>query len=198
MAYWLVVQRRANMPLQEGVIMKATTYMTKIATPIEFEKALTAEELQAKFAEYGVAGFAAELDVVERAENPVRMVALDELLGFAKASGAAVTYDVTYFPVADEAEVDYQVAQLAEDLGLSAAVIREVCAAEIQEYLAVDAQRDVAVPVHAIVEAYIGGTAFAWYGVNEYARLKKIVLDKLATDGAVRAFARRAATLEVE
>ena len=178
--------------------MKATTYMTKIATPIEFEKALTAEELQAKFAEYGVVGFAAELDVVERAENPVRMVALDELLGFAKASGAAVTYDVTYFPVADEAEVDYQVTQLAEDLGLSAAVIREVCAAEIQEYLAVDAQRDVAVPVHAIVEAYIGGTAFAWYGVNEYARLKKIVLDKLAPDGAVRAFARRAATLEVE
>ena len=31
-------------------------------------------------------------------------------------------------------------------------------------------------PVHSIVECYVGGTAFAWYGMNEYPRLKRIIL----------------------
>ena len=41
------------------------------------------------------------------------------------------------------------------------------CAAEIQEYLALDAKRDAGLPVHSIVEAYTGGTAFAWYGMSD-------------------------------
>lgn len=178
--------------------MKVSKHMTYVVAPVEFEKAMTAEELKAAFEAAGVAGFAAELDTAERTEDHIQMVALADLLGFAKASGAAVTYDVTYFPVADDAEVDYQVNQLAADLDLSAGVIREMCATEIQEYLALDAQRDVEVPVHAIVETYVGGTAFAWYGINEYPRLKQIVLDKLADKNAIRAFAKKAAALEVE
>ena len=63
-----------------------------------------------------------------------------------------MTYDVTYFPHADDAEVAYQLRQLARDLEISAEVIRDVCAAEIQEYLALDAKRDAGLPVHSIVE----------------------------------------------
>ena len=45
------------------------------------------------------------------------MMSPDGLLGFANASGlSAVTYDVTYFPHADDAEVAYQLRQLARDL----------------------------------------------------------------------------------
>ena len=40
----------------------------------------------------------------------------------------------------------------ARDLEISAEVIRDVCAAEIQEYLALDAKRDAGLPVHSIVE----------------------------------------------
>lgn len=176
--------------------MKANNCMTYVFAPVQFEKAMTAEELKAAFEAAGVAGFPAELDTAERTGSYVQMIALDDLLGFAKASGAAVTFDVTYFPVADEAEVDYQVAQLADELGLSVGVIEEVCAEEIAEYLALDAQRDVNVPVHAIVETYVGGTAFAWYGINEYPRLKKIVLDKLADKADIKKFANAVAALE--
>ena len=112
------------------------------------------------------------------------MLSLDDLLSFAKTSGAAaVTYDVTYFPHADEAEVQRQLKALATDLEISAEVIKDVCATEIQEYLDMDAKRNQGVPVHSIVECYIGGTAFAWYGLSEYPRLKRVILQKLARGG---------------
>ncbi|MEG2933741.1 MAG: hypothetical protein RR842_09185, partial [Gordonibacter sp.] len=109
-------------------------------------------------------------------------------------------YDVTYFPHADQDEVDYQVHQLAHDLEIGADVIRDVCANEIEEYLALDAKRDASLPVHSIVEAYVGGTAFAWYGMNEYPRLKRVILRKLAKGGqqAKRAFIARASKAQVE
>ena len=83
------------------------------------------------------------------------MVSLEKFIAFAKASGlSAVTYDVTYFPHADEAEVEYQLKQLARDLEISVEVIRDVCADEIAEYLKLDAERDASLPVHSIVECY--------------------------------------------
>jgi hypothetical protein len=153
------------------------------------------------FAEAGVQGFPAELDIAERTEDHVQMVALDALLGFAKANGVgAVTFDVTYFPHADDAEVEYQLNQLAHDLEISAEVIRDLCATEIQEYLALDAKRDASLPVHSIVEAYTGGTAFAWYGMNDYPRLKRVILRKLAQGGqkAKRNFILRASKAQVD
>ena len=53
----------------------------------------------------------------------------------------------------------------------------------MREYLELDAKRDANAPVHSIVECYVGGTAFAWYGMNEYPRLKRIILRKLAQGG---------------
>lgn len=181
--------------------MKITKNLVHIASDIELEAALTEEALTAKFAEAGLKGFSAELDIAERTEEHVQMAALDDLLGFAAASGAAaVTYDVTYFPPADEAEVDRQVAQLARDLEIDEAVIRELCEAQIAEYLELDAKRDAAAPVHSIVEAYVGGTAFAWYGMNEYPRLRHIILRELAQGGAKakRAFVLRASKAQVD
>ena len=114
--------------------MKITSNLTHVATEIEFEAPLNEEELLAVFEKSGVQGFPAELDIAERTEDHVQMLSLEKLLGFAKASGlSAVTYDVTYFPHADDAEVAYQLRQLARDLEISAEVIRDVCAAEIQE-----------------------------------------------------------------
>ena len=161
--------------------MKITTNLTHIATEVEFEPALTEEQLKEAFGAVGLKGFPAELDIAERTEEHVQMMALDSFLGFAQTSGvAAVTYDVTYFPHADDAEVTYQLKQLARELEISADVIRDVCADEIREYLELDAKRDANAPVHSIVECYVGGTAFAWYGMNEYPRLKRIILRKLA------------------
>ena len=173
--------------------MKITSNLTHVATEIEFEAPLNEEELLAVFQKSGVQGFPAELDV--------QMMSLDGLLGFAKASGlSAVTYDVTYFPHADDAEVAYQLRQLARDLEISAEVIRDVCAAEIQEYLALDAKRDAGLPVHSIVEAYTGGTAFAWYGMSDYPRLKRFILRKLAQGGqkAKHSFIMRASKAQVD
>ncbi len=131
--------------------MKITSNLTHVATEIEFEAPLNEEELLAVFEKSGVQGFPAELDIAERTEDHVQMLSLEKLLGFAKASGlSAVTYDVTYFPHADDAEVAYQLRQLARDLEISAEVIRDVCAAEIQEYLALDAKRDAGLPVHSV------------------------------------------------
>ncbi len=78
--------------------------------------------------------------------------------------------------------------------------IRDVCAAEIQEYLALDAKRDASLPVHSIVEAYTGGTAFAWYGMSDYPRLKRFILRKLAQGGAQakRNFILRASKAQVD
>ncbi|WP_270245680.1 hypothetical protein [Eggerthella lenta] len=174
--------------------MKITSNLTHVATEIEFEAPLNEEELLAVFEKSGVQGFPAELDIAERTEDHV-------LLGFAKASGlSAVTYDVTYFPHADDAEVAYQLRQLARDLEISAEVIRDVCAAEIQEYLALDAKRDASLPVHSIVEAYTGGTAFAWYGMSDYPRLKRFILRKLAQGGqkAKHNFIMRASKAQVD
>ena len=174
--------------------MKITSNLTHVATEIEFEAPLNEEELLAVFQKSGVQGFPAELDIAERTEDHV-------LLGFAKASGlSAVTYDVTYFPHADDAEVAYQLRQLARDLEISAEVIRDVCAAEIQEYLALDAKRDASLPVHSIVEAYTGGTAFAWYGMSDYPRLKRFILRKLAQGGqkAKHSFIMRASKAQVD
>lgn len=181
--------------------MKVTKNLTHIVTKVDFEAAKTEEELAAVFAEAGVQGFPAELDITERTEEHVQMLSLEDLLGFAKANGvAAVTYDVTYFPHADQKEVDYQVDQLAKDLDLSSDVIKSVCTASIAEYLESDAQRNVDLPVHSIVEAYVGGTAFAWYGINEYPRLKRILVRKLAEGGqqAKRSFILRASKAQVD
>lgn len=164
--------------------MKVTNRLTHIATKVDFEAAMTEDQLKAVFEAKGVAGFPAMLDIKERTEEHVRILALDDLLEFAKASGvAAATYDVTYFPHADQGEVERQLKQLGHDLEISADVIRDVCADEIQEYLDLDAKRAVDVPVHSIVECYVNGTAFAWYGLNDYPRLKRVVLQKLARGG---------------
>ena len=181
--------------------MKITSNLTHIATEVEFEAAKNEDELQAAFAAQGLPGFPAELDIAERTEDHVQMMSLADLLGFAKASGlSAVTYDVTYFPHADAAEVDYQLNQLAHDLEISAEVIRDLCADEIQEYLALDAKRDASLPVHSIVEAYTGGTAFAWYGMRDYPRLKRVILAKLAQGGqkAKKSFIFRASKAQAD
>ena len=102
--------------------MKITKNLVHIATDVELEAAVAEDALKAEFDKAGLKGFPAELDIAERTEEHVQMVKLEDLLGFAAASGvAAVTYDVTYFPQADEAEVDRQVAQLARDLEISPA-----------------------------------------------------------------------------
>ena len=164
--------------------MKVTNRLTHIATKVNFEAAMTEDQLKAVFESKELAGFPAMLDIKERTEEHVQMLSLDDLLSFAKASGvAAVTFDVTYFPHADDAEVARQLRGLASDLDISVDVIKDVCASEIQEYLALDAKRDVAAPVHSIVECYVNGTAFAWYGLSDYPRLKQVVLQKLARGG---------------
>ena len=122
--------------------MKMTKNLTHIASSVEFEPAMTEEQLEAVFAQNGVTGFPAELDIAERTEEHVQMVSLEKFIAFAKASGlSAVTYDVTYFPHADDAEVEYQLKQLARDLEISVEVIRDVCADEIAEYIKLDAER---------------------------------------------------------
>lgn len=181
--------------------MKITTNLTHIATSVEFESAKNEEELKAAFAQHDLQGFAAELDIMERTEEHVQMVSLDSFLEFAKVSGIrAVTYDVTYFPHADADEVNYQLNQLAHDLEISAEVIRDLCAKEIEEYLTLDAKRDANLPVHSIVEAYVGGTAVAWYGMNDYPRLKRVILRKLAQGGqkAKHNFIMRASKAQVD
>lgn len=180
--------------------MKMTSNLTHIATKVQLAPAMTEDELKAAFAAVELEGFPAELDIAERTENHVQILKLSDLLGFAKANGVkAVTYDVTYFPHADEKEVAYQLRQLAHDLDLSVEVIRDVCDEAIQEYLELDAKRDLSQPVHSIVEAYSGGTAFAWYGINEYPRLKRVVLKRLAQGGerAKQSFIRRASHAQV-
>lgn len=181
--------------------MKITNNLTHIVTEVKLDPAVNEEELKAILDEHGVKGFPAELDIAERTEDHVQMIKLADLLEFAKANGvSAVTYDITYFPHADQKEVDYQLNQLARDLELSAEVIRDVCAETIQEYLDLDSQRDADVPVHTIVEAYVGGTAFAWYGLNDYPRLKRVILRKLAQGGqkAKRSFILRASRAQAE
>ena len=177
--------------------MKMTKNLTHIASKVEFEPAMSEEQLEAVFAQNGVAGFPAELDIAERTEEHVQMVSLEKFIAFAKASGLS---DVTYFPHADEAEVEYQLKQLARDLEISVEVIRDVCADEIAEYIKLDAERDASLPVHSIVECYTGGTAFAWYGMNPYPRLKRVVLSKLAAGGkkAEKAFVLRASKAQVD
>ena len=190
-----------SVALADAEPLKITESLTHIATKMEFEPAKSEDELQAVFVEQGLQGFPAKLDIVERTEDHVQMMSLQELLRFAKASNVgAVTYDVTYFPHADNAEVEYQLHQLARDLGISAEVIRDLCANEIREYLELDAKRDASAPVHSIVEAYIGGTAFAWYGMNDYPRLKRVILRKLAEGGqqAKRNFIMRASKAQVD
>lgn len=181
--------------------MKVTNRLTHVARNITFEAAKTEDQLKAAFAEKGLAGFPALLDIKERTEEHVQMLSLDDLLAFAKANGAAaVTYDVTFFPHADDAEVARQLQGLARDLEISTEVIKDVCANEIREYLELDAKRDVKAPVHSIVECYVGGTAFAWYGLNEYPRLKRVILEKLANGGqkAKHDFVLRASKAQVE
>ena len=55
-------------------------------------------------------------------------------------------------------------------------------------------------PVHSIVEAYVGGTALAWYGVNDYPRLKRVILRKLASGGekARKTFVERASKAQAD
>ena len=176
--------------------MKVTNRLTHVARNITFEAAKTEDQLKAAFAEKGLAGFPALLDIKERTEEHVQMLSLDDLLAFAKANGAAaVTYDVTFFPHADDAEVARQLQGLARDLEISTEVIKE-----IREYLELDAKRDAEAPVHSIVECYVGGTAFAWYGLNEYPRLKRVILEKLANGGqkAKHDFVLRASKAQVE
>ena len=67
--------------------MKMTKNLTHIASSVEFEPAMTEEQLEAVFAQNGVAGFPAELDIAERTEEHVQMVSLEKFIAFAKASG---------------------------------------------------------------------------------------------------------------
>ena len=96
--------------------------------------------------------------------------------------------------------MDRQLKQLAADLEIDADIIRDLCEDEIREYLKLDAKRDESAPVHSIVEAYLGGTAFAWYGMNDYPRLKCVLLRRLAEGGpqARRAFIQRASKAQVD
>ena len=181
--------------------MNITKNLAHVDGDVELEAAMTEEELRAKFSEFQLRGFPAQLDIAERTEDHVRITKLDDLLGFAAVSEAsALTYDVTYFPHADEAEVSRQVAALAHDLEIDEEVVRELCAPQIAEYLELDAGRDASKPVHSIVEAYVDGTAFAWYGTNDYPRLRRIVLAELMTGGkaAEREFVAKAGKLQVE
>lgn len=181
--------------------MKVTKSLTTIAQPKKFEAAMVEEKLMAALQSQGLQGFPAELDIAERTEEHVQFISLEAFLGFAKTSGvAAVTYDITYFPHADEDEVMRQLHELGEVLDLSPDVIREVCSDTIQEYLKIDAQRDIDVPVHNIVECYVGGSAFAWYGVNDYPKLRRFILRKLAQGGptAKRDFIARASRAQAE
>ena len=181
--------------------MKVTNRLTHIATKVNFETAKTEDQLKAAFEAKGIAGFlqcSTSKSVRRSMSSSSRLMTCWR---FAKASGvAAVTYDVTYFPHADQGEVERQLKQLGHDLEISAEVIRDVCATEIQEYLDLDAKRDVAAPVHSIVECYVNGTAFAWYGLNDYPRLKGVVLQKLARGGqkAKHDFIMRASRAQVD
>ena len=77
--------------------MKVTNRLTHIATKVNFEAAMTEDQLKAAFESKGLAGFPAMLDIKERTEEHVQMLSLGDLLSFAKASGvAAVTFDVRY------------------------------------------------------------------------------------------------------
>ena len=67
--------------------MKVTNRLTHIATKVDFEAAMTEDQLKAVFEAKGVAGFPAMLDIKERTEEHVQILALDDLLEFAKASG---------------------------------------------------------------------------------------------------------------
>ena len=181
--------------------MKVTRSLTHLANDVQLQEAMNEEQLSEVFAEKGLLGFKAELDIMERTEDHIQMVELNTLLDFAKASGVtALTFDVTYFPHATEEEVERQLRQLGRDFEISPDVIREVCAEQIAAYLELDAQRDVSLPVHSIVEAYVGGTAVAWYGINEYPRLKQVILRELAAGGskAKKAFVLRASKAQVE
>lgn len=181
--------------------MKITKNLIHIAAEMELEAAMTQESLIAKFSEFQLKGFPAELDIAGRTEDHVQITRLDDLLGFAAVSEvSALTYDVTYFSHADEAEVTRQIVELAHDLDIDAGVIRELCAPQIAGYLDCDARRDDTVPVHSIVEAYVGGTAFAWYGMNDYPRLRHIILAELVAGGKAseQEFIARASRLQVE
>lgn len=52
--------------------MKMTKNLTHIASSVEFEPAMTEEQLEAVFAQNDVAGFPAELDIAERTESMCR------------------------------------------------------------------------------------------------------------------------------
>ena len=51
--------------------MKMTKNLTHIASSVEFEPAMTEEQLEAVFAQNDVAGFPAELDIAERTEEDI-------------------------------------------------------------------------------------------------------------------------------
>ena len=75
-----------------------------------------------------------------------------------------------------------------------------MCAAEIQGAPGLDAKRELACPSTASWEAYTGGTAFAWYGMSDYPRLKRFILRKLAQGGqkAKHSFIMRASKAQVD
>ena len=75
-----------------------------------------------------------------------------------------------------------------------------MCAAEIQEYLALDAKRDASLPVHSIVEGLHGRHRVRWYGMSDYPRLKRFILRKLAQGGqkAKHSFIMRASKAQVD
>ena len=66
---------------------------------------------------------------------------------------------------------------------ISVEVIRDVCADEIAEVHQARCRARASLPVQASWSATPAGTAFAWYGMNPYPRLKRVVLGKLAAGG---------------
>ena len=181
--------------------MKITSNLTHVATEIEFEAPLNEEEMLAVFQKSGVQGFPAELDIAERTEDHVQMMSLDGLLGFGQGVRAMVTYDVTTSRTPTTREVALP-ARGSWRATWRSAPRSMTCAlpGDPREYFRTDA-RDAGLPVHTpSVEAYTGGTAFAWYGMSDYPRLKRFILRKLAQGGAQakRNFILRASKAQVD
>ena len=123
--------------------MKITKSLTHIATDLQLEPALREDELHAAFARAGLKGFPPNSTSPSARKTMYRWRLWKRCWGSrGNREPQPVTYDVTYFPHADDAEVDRQAALLARDLEIDAGIIRELCASEIDEYLSLDAKRD--------------------------------------------------------
>ena len=182
--------------------MKVTKNLTHIVTKVDFEAAKTEEELAAVFAEAGVQGFPAELDIAERTEGACAD-AFPSKTCLASRRRTASLPSPTTSPTSRMRIRKRSTTRLTSwrrTLTFPPTLSRASARRASPSTLESDAQRNVDLPVHSIVEAYVGGTAFAWYGINEYPRLKRILVRKLAEGGqqAKRSFILRASKAQVD